>query len=219
MYSLLLGTISELCEGKLPPALAEQAPSGARRASWLAGRTLLCHARAPLPEIIYGSQGKPTFSPGTPLWFNLSHSGDTIVLLLSDEGEVGCDLEVVRPRENWPTLAHAVFTPQERTELETKPSNEQLAAFWQIWTRKEAIIKQCGGSAWLMADIDSTRQTAPFVSHRWLGSLSLSICTPTPVNCAEIMVQWLHVENGKLYAGRNNLTVAQDGWGTAELDQ
>lgn len=45
------------------------------------------------------SKEKPAFSADTPLWFNLSHSGDDIVpLLLSDEGEVGCDIEVIRPR-------------------------------------------------------------------------------------------------------------------------
>ena len=51
----------------------------------------------PLPDIIYGEQGKPAFAEGHPLWFNLSHSGDDIALLMSDEGEVGCDIEVIRP--------------------------------------------------------------------------------------------------------------------------
>ncbi len=64
----------------------------------------------PLPEIIYGEQGKPAFAPEMPLWFNLSHSGDDIALLLSDEGEVGCDIEVIRPRANWRWLANAVFS-------------------------------------------------------------------------------------------------------------
>ncbi len=50
------------------------------------------------------------FAPETPLWFNLSHSGDDIALLLSDEGEVGCDIEVIRPRANWRWLANAVFS-------------------------------------------------------------------------------------------------------------
>lgn len=101
MYQILLGKVSTLSTGVLPPALTEQAPQGARRARWLAGRVLLSHALSPLPEIVYGEQGKPAFAPQHALWFNLSHSGDDIALLLSDEGEVGCDIEAIRPRTNW----------------------------------------------------------------------------------------------------------------------
>ncbi|VTN12393.1 holo-(acyl carrier protein) synthase 2 [Raoultella terrigena] len=61
----------------------------ARRAGWLAGRALLFQAVTPLPEIIYAEQGKPGFADGTPLWFNLSHSGDDIALLLSGRGRSG----------------------------------------------------------------------------------------------------------------------------------
>ncbi|CQA65888.1 holo-(acyl carrier protein) synthase 2 [Salmonella enterica subsp. enterica serovar Typhimurium str. DT104] len=89
MYQVVLGKVSTLSAGQLPDALIAQAPQGVRRASWLAGRVLLSRALSPLPEMVYGEQGKPAFSAGAPLWFNLSHSGDTIALLLSDEGEVG----------------------------------------------------------------------------------------------------------------------------------
>ena len=99
MYRIVLGKVSTLSAAPLPPALREQAPQGPRRERWLAGRALLSHTLSPLPEIIYGEQGKPAFAPETPLWFNLSHSGDDIALLLSDEGEVGCDIEVIRPRQ------------------------------------------------------------------------------------------------------------------------
>ncbi|MGS8727381.1 4'-phosphopantetheinyl transferase AcpT, partial [Salmonella enterica subsp. enterica serovar Infantis] len=77
-----------LSAGQLPDALIAQAPQGGRRASWLAGRVLLSRALSPLPEMVYGDQGKPAVSAGAPLWFNLSHSGATIALWLSDAGEV-----------------------------------------------------------------------------------------------------------------------------------
>ncbi|MDU4663457.1 MAG: ACP synthase, partial [Enterobacter hormaechei] len=47
------------------------------------------------------------------------------------------------------------------------------------WTRKEAIVKQRGGSAWQIVSIDSTAQSLP-VSQLRFGSLSLAVCTPTP---------------------------------------
>lgn len=180
MYRLILGKVSALSAGELPSALIECAPQGARRASWLAGRVLLSHIRSPLPDISYGEQGKPAFASNIPLWFNLSHSEDDIALLVSDEGEVGCDIEVIRPRANWRALATELFSPAEQAEIETEHPNQQLAAFWRVWTCKEAIVKQRGGSAWQIASIDSTAFSTLSVSHCQTGNLSLALCTPTP---------------------------------------
>ena len=181
MYQFILGKISTLSADPLASTLAHMAPAGARNASWLAGRTLLAKtlSPSPLPEIVYGEQGKPTFVDAQPFWFNLRHSGDNIALLLSDEGEVGCDIEVIRPRENWQALANAVFSVAEHAELEREDPETKLSAFWGIWTRKEAIVKQRGGSAWQIVSIDSTSQTHS-VSQLQFGSLSLAVCTSTP---------------------------------------
>lgn len=61
MYQIVLGKVSTLSAGQLPDALISQAPQGVRRASWLAGRVLLSRALSPLPEMVYGEQGKPAF--------------------------------------------------------------------------------------------------------------------------------------------------------------
>ncbi|HCN97378.1 MAG TPA: 4'-phosphopantetheinyl transferase AcpT, partial [Leclercia sp.] len=153
-----------------------------RSLPWLAGRTLLARALSPspVPEIVFGEQGKPAFVDAHPYWFNLSHSGDDIALLLSDEGEVGCDIEVIRPRDNWQALANAVFSVAEHDELEREAPEAKLSAFWRIWTRKEAIVKQRGGSAWQIVSVDSTFTSALSVSHVQHGELSLAVCTPTP---------------------------------------
>ncbi|HAU5608026.1 4'-phosphopantetheinyl transferase AcpT [Citrobacter koseri] len=191
MYRIVLGKVSTLSTGALPSPLYAQAPQGARRARWLAGRVLLSHVLSPLPEIVYGEQGKPAFSPDTRLWFNLSHSGDDIALLLSDEGEVGCDIEVIRPRDNWRSLANAVFSLGEHAEVEAEHPEQQLAAFWRIWTRKEAIVKQRGGSAWQIVSVDSTLNSALSVSQCQLDTLSLAVCTPTPFTLTADCVQRL----------------------------
>ena len=196
MYQFVLGKISTLCADPLASTLADSAPQGARNASWLAGRMLLARALSPhpLPDIIYGEQGKPAFAEGHPLWFNLSHSGDDIALLMSDEGEVGCDIEVRRPRKNWQALANAVFSMTEHDELEREAPEERLAAFWRIWTRKEAIIKQRGGSAWQIVSIDSTAPSHS-VSQVQIGSLSLAVCTSTPYTLTTESI--IHVGAGK----------------------
>ena len=193
MYQLVLGKISTLNGGPLVSALGERGPVGGGGARWLGGRTLLTRALSPasLPEIVFGEQGKPAFVDANPFWFNLSHSGDDIALLVSDEGEVGCDIEVIRPRDNWQALANAVFSVAEHDELERETPEEKLAAFWRIWTRKEAIVKQRGGSAWQIVSIDSTFKSALSVSHCQFGALSLAVCTPTPFTLDDNAVTFL----------------------------
>nr|WP_318383454.1 4'-phosphopantetheinyl transferase AcpT [uncultured Enterobacter sp.] len=190
MYRVVRGKISTLSAGDLSPALLSQAPQGARRAGWLAGRALLSRLFSPLPDILYSDQGKPMFAGHPEWWFNLSHSGDDIVLLLSDEGEVGCDIEAIRPRENWRALANAVFSTAEHAELEHTPAERQLAVFWHIWTRKEAMVKQRGGSAWQIVSVDShaAMRVNLNLSHCQLDTLSLAVCTPTPftLNAADV---------------------------------
>ena len=121
------------------------------------------------------------------LWFNLSHSGDDIALLLSDEGEVGCDIEVLRARKNWPALAESLFCPAEREQIALEAPEQQLAAFWRIWTRKEAIVKQRGGSVWQMASVDSTRNAGYFITDLQADGLSIAVCTPTPYPLGNII--------------------------------
>lgn len=60
---------------------------------------------------------------------------------MSDEGEVGCHIEAICPSKNWLALANAVFSMTEHDELEREKSEDKLSAFWNIWTRKEAILK------------------------------------------------------------------------------
>ncbi|WP_052282687.1 4'-phosphopantetheinyl transferase AcpT [Kluyvera genomosp. 1] len=187
MYRLFLGKISQLSGGQLPPAVAALAPTGPGRAGWLAGRVLLSQAISPLPEIVYGALGKPAFPVGSGLWFNLSHSGDEIALLLSDEGDVGCDIEAIRPRKNWPALVESLFTPAEQAYIAAEESERQLAAFWRIWTRKEAIIKQRGGSVWQMADVQSTCGEGQFIADNIINGLSIAVCTPTRCHLDDII--------------------------------
>ena len=191
MYRLLLGSISSLSQRPLPLALAQRAPSGPRRDAWLAGRALLNRCVSPLPEICYGEQGKPAFDEPSGLWFNLSHSGDHIALLLSDEGEVGCDIEVLRPHPTWQQLANAVFTTGEHALIERAADADRLDAFWQIWTRKEAMVKQRGGSVWQIVSVDSTAPQNRYLSDICYRGLSIALCTPTPFALSPAQIESL----------------------------
>ena len=138
-------------------------------------------------KITVNEFGKPECDNG--LCFNISHSGSYVLFALSGS-EVGCDIEVVRPRDNWQTLANTVFSLREHAEVEAERPEQQLAAFWRIWTRKEAIVKQRGGSAWQIVSVDSTALTSSLsVSQCQLDTLSLAVCTPTPFTLTADAVQ------------------------------
>ncbi|AIV31853.1 4'-phosphopantetheinyl transferase AcpT [Enterobacter cloacae] len=195
MYQVLLGKISSLSTDQWAQALSQYAPQGAQRARWLAGRGLLSRVLAPqpLPEIVYREQGKPVFADEYPLWFSVSHSEDDIALIISDEGDVGCSLEHIRPQENWPTLANAVFSNAEHDALEKETSENKLSTFWRIWTLKKAILKQRGGHSWQMVSIDSSAALHSTSQCR-TGLLSLAVCTTTPFEITASLIHSVHAE-------------------------
>lgn len=86
-----------------------------------------------LPEVFRSPRGKPFFAPETGVWFSLSHSGGAALCALSDEGSVGVDVELVRPRR--PGLL-AYVSGGERVE------GEDWAEFCRLWTLKESWCKQ-----------------------------------------------------------------------------
>lgn len=87
-------------------------------------------------RITADSMGKP-YLPGGP-FFNLSHSGDKVVLLVSSRAS-GVDIEQISPWSE--AVAQRVFTPREQAWLKT---HREKAAFYRLWTAKEGIMKALG---------------------------------------------------------------------------
>jgi 4'-phosphopantetheinyl transferase len=78
--------------------------------------------------------------------FNLSHTGDHLLLALAREGHVGVDAELRRPLPELEGVAARVFTQDEREALARLVEGEpRLAGFYRGWTRKEALLKALGG--------------------------------------------------------------------------
>ncbi len=90
----------------------------------------------------YGPAGKPFLD--APLRFNLSHSDDMALLALSAGGEIGADIERIRPDLEHGALARRFFSPSEESWLSAVPAHERAAAFCDCWTAKEAYIKGRG---------------------------------------------------------------------------
>lgn len=78
------------------------------------------------------------------LRFNVSHSGDVALVAVSRSREVGVDLEAVRPMRDLAGLWRMVASPVEALRLESVPTSRHEAAFYRVWTRKEAWLKATG---------------------------------------------------------------------------
>lgn len=82
--------------------------------------------------------GKP-YLKDLPCYFNISHSGDFVVCAVS-ENEIGIDIEKIRPIDL--KIAKRVFSEDETTYiLSSKTPKEN---FFELWTKKEAILKCIG---------------------------------------------------------------------------
>lgn len=112
---------------------------------------LLAGAQLHLPpervDLEYGPFGKPFIAPrpgqGT-LHFNVSHSGNVVLLAFHLAQDVGVDVEQVRPDHNCEEIAQRIFSAQECDGLLALNADERPAAFFQAWTRHEARLKALG---------------------------------------------------------------------------
>ena len=91
----------------------------------------------------YTEFGKP-FLEGTPLQFNLSHSGNFAVVALSLDRRVGVDIELFQADFEFRSLAASFFHPAERNALACQPLGSQAHAFFRLWSAKEALSKAIG---------------------------------------------------------------------------
>jgi 4'-phosphopantetheinyl transferase len=104
------------------------------------------HASPTQIEFRYAVQGKPSLAPlpDRPLYFNVSHSGELALIALRARGEVGVDVEQLRPIEEAEAIAQRYFTPREHATLAGLPAAARIAGFFRCWTRKEAMLKATG---------------------------------------------------------------------------
>jgi len=93
------------------------------------------------------SAGKPLLAParhGRVLRFNLSHSRDLALVAVTRGCDIGVDLEWVSDTVEVEQVASTVFSPAEIAELRRLPMPQKREAFFNGWTRKEAIVKALG---------------------------------------------------------------------------
>jgi 4'-phosphopantetheinyl transferase len=121
------------------------------RRHFLVGRGFLRHVVARYlhkkPENLtfaYGAYGKPALAADQTVRFNMSHSHEVALLAVARDVDVGVDVEHVRADFATADIARRFFSQAEVDAFNMLPREEQVAAFFRCWTRKEAYIKAIG---------------------------------------------------------------------------
>lgn len=90
-----------------------------------------------------GAAGKPALAGAGPV-FNASSSGDIALIAVARDGVLGVDVEAGRAVTDADAIAERFFTPAECAALRRQPLADRLAAFYRLWTAKEALLKAVG---------------------------------------------------------------------------
>ena len=116
--------------------------------------------------------------PGAPqVHFNVSHSGDYAVIAVSQDAEVGVDIEQIRLAQPFLDLARRFYSARENGWLLSIAPESQAEAFCRIWSVKEAVLK-CAG---LGLSVPTQKVDVVFTAN-----------APPMVNCRD--PEWKHFE-------------------------
>jgi 4'-phosphopantetheinyl transferase len=89
-----------------------------------------------------GSHGKPE---ADGISFNVAHSGEMVLIAIAASGAVGVDVEQMNTTTPVLEIADRYFALKEVAEISHgRTDEEQRAAFFKLWARKESILKADG---------------------------------------------------------------------------
>jgi 4'-phosphopantetheinyl transferase len=166
-------------------------------------RFLLGHYLALVPagvRLAADGYGKPHVVAemnAASLQFNLSHSAELALFGFTRGRRIGVDLEKVRPGLTTEEVAASFFSRGEIRTLQSLPIEQQVEAFFNCWTCKEAYLKARGFGlkapldqfevAFLPADSPAIRHAAdePEARERW----TVRRLAPVPGYAAAVVVE------------------------------
>lgn len=92
-------------------------------------------------QFINNNYGKPKLKNFEHIHFNLAHSGDWVVCVVSD-APIGIDVEQIKTIDIG--IAKAFFTSDEYKDILSQPKENQIKYFHKLWTLKESYVKAEG---------------------------------------------------------------------------
>ena len=111
-----------------------------------------------------GEHGKP-YLAGPPLHFNLSHSDSLAVLIISESGPVGIDIEPASRAATLLGCEEHFCHPGEILRLPVEPA-PRAAELLRIWTAKEALLKALG------TGMSQAPREIEVIDDRWHGPVA-----------------------------------------------
>jgi phosphopantetheinyl transferase len=106
----------------------------------------LAPGAVPIRIGLYGKPALGRSAQGSGVRFSVAHCDDILVVAFTRVGEIGVDVERVRPIERWARVADRVFGAADREELQREIETRGDAAeiFFRFWCRGEAELKATG---------------------------------------------------------------------------
>ncbi|CAB3646825.1 4'-phosphopantetheinyl transferase Sfp [Paraburkholderia phenoliruptrix] len=108
----------------------------------LLARNLGIDARA--VRLTADANRRPQLADTTALDFNVSHAGAYGLIAMSAARRVGVDIEQCNDTFDWRAIVALTLDPDEAAWIERLDASAQLAAFYDAWTAKEALVKTTG---------------------------------------------------------------------------
>lgn len=125
--------------------------------------------------------GKPSldssYCPHPPA-FNLSHSGDLILIGIHDNNQVGVDIEHIRPIPEREELANEYLDWHQVELLRQTAKGQKDGYFLQQWCRLESQLKATGKGFAANLDTADTKQNG---THTWDLPLPQGYCGATSI--------------------------------------
>jgi len=96
----------------------------------------------------YGENGKPAVlnqrPQEDPLFFNIAHSGGTVLIGVCIGGDIGVDIEKIKDIPEMISIARTIFSPMELEGWISLPYQKRINEFFKLWTCREAFLKCIG---------------------------------------------------------------------------
>ena len=92
-------------------------------------------------------EGKPVLTEEHhhhDLEFNISHSEEVCLIALSQNLEVGVDVEALKPLTDLEDMANSFLSMRELGDFLSSSPEKKLTMFYDLWSAKEALLKAIG---------------------------------------------------------------------------
>lgn len=198
MVRVICWDISKLGQNDYDALYRAASPERRRRADRYQRRedALRCVAAEALVRFILGTDrftvetdpfGKPRIAEYPDFHYNLSHSGNWVVIARGD-GPVGVDVERHSPDTDWASIARHFFSLHEQQMLER--AEDPCRRFYEIWTGKESYLKYYGtGLRYDLQSfsVDRLEEGLNIHTRQLPGGYSLSLCTKENAYSLELL--------------------------------